>query len=130
ITTVQSGLPGGDFFDGTTADFAILWLGRDHWPGITFNVVATSLIIGRLVSVIHSMRNILSRSRAQVYRGVIVLLVESALPFTLLGIGYLVTYVCNAPESLAFAGAWGAFVALFPQAIILRVTMRSVWSKN
>jgi hypothetical protein len=28
ITTVQSGLPGGDFFNGTTSDFAILWLGK------------------------------------------------------------------------------------------------------
>jgi hypothetical protein len=53
------------------------------------------------------MRDIFSRSRAQVYRGVIVLLVESALPFT---------YVCEAPEALAFAGVWGAFVVsrLFP----------------
>ncbi|KAJ7330416.1 hypothetical protein DFH08DRAFT_1084189 [Mycena albidolilacea] len=126
ITTVQSGRPGDDFFNGTTADFATSWLGLT----ITFNIVATSLIIGRLVSVIHGMRDILSRSRAQVYRGVIVLLVESALPFTLLGIGYLVTNMCDAPEALAFAGVWGAFVALSPQAIILHVAMASMWSKN
>ncbi|KAJ7888612.1 hypothetical protein B0H14DRAFT_2693135, partial [Mycena olivaceomarginata] len=126
IATVQSGLPGGDFFKGTTTNFTTSWLALT----ITFNVVATSLIIGRLVSVIHNMRDILSRSRAQVYRGVIVLLVESALPFTLLGIVYLGTYVCDAPEALAFVGVWGAFVVLSPQAIILHVAMGSVWSKG
>ncbi|KAJ7888679.1 hypothetical protein B0H14DRAFT_2693429 [Mycena olivaceomarginata] len=99
ITTVQSALPGDDFFNGTTADFATSWLGLT----ITFNVVSTLLIIGQLVSVIHGMRDMLLCSRAQVYRGVIMLLVESW---------------------LVFAGA------LSPQTIILHVAMGSVWSKN
>jgi hypothetical protein len=88
------------------------------------------MIAFRLFSVSRGMRNVLSKERADVYTGVIAVLIESAMPFTLLGIGYLVTYVRQDPESLAFADIWGCFVSLSPQAIILRVAMGSAWSKK
>ncbi|KAF8207147.1 hypothetical protein K438DRAFT_2013681 [Mycena galopus ATCC 62051] len=124
--TIQSGVPGGDFFHGITTNFTIPWLVLT----ITFNVITTSMIAIRLTLISRSMRNVLSKERAEVYTGVIAILVESALPFTLLGIGYLITYIRNDPEALAFADIWGAFVALSPQAIILRVAMGSAWSKH
>lgn len=106
------------------------------------------MITFRLFRISRSMRGILSRERAEVYTGVIAILVESALPFTLLGIGYLITYIRMDPESLAFADIWGCFVvgpvdsfiqlfltppfhqSLSPQAIILRVALGSAWSKK
>ncbi|KAJ7116415.1 hypothetical protein C8R44DRAFT_207963 [Mycena epipterygia] len=126
VTTIQSGLPGGDLFHGTSVNFAIPWLVLT----ITFNILTTSMITIRLFTVSRSMRSALSKDRADVYIGVIAILVESALPFTLLGIGYLITYVRNDPEALAFADIWGCFVSLSPQAIILRVAMGSAWSKK
>ncbi|KAJ6570242.1 hypothetical protein DFH09DRAFT_917271 [Mycena vulgaris] len=126
VMTIQSGLPGGDIFHGTAVNFGIPWLVLT----ITFNVITTSMITIRLISVSRSMRNFLAKERAEVYTGVIAILVESALPFTLLGIGYLVTYVRTDPESLAFADVWGCFVSLSPQAIILRVAMGSAWTKQ
>ncbi|KAJ7220017.1 hypothetical protein GGX14DRAFT_336543, partial [Mycena pura] len=124
--TIQSGLPGGDFFKGVTVNFTIPWLVLT----ITFNIVTTSMITFRLFTVSRSMRSVLGKERAETYTGVIAILVESALPFTLLGIGYLITYIRNAPEELAFADIWGCFVSLSPQAIILRVAMGSAWSKK
>ncbi|KAJ7178759.1 hypothetical protein C8R43DRAFT_974372 [Mycena crocata] len=126
VMTIQSGLPGGNLFQGTTVNFGIPWLVLT----ITFNVLTTSMITYRLFAVSRSMRNVLAKERADVYTGVIAILVESAMPFTLLGIGYLVTYVRNDPEVLAFADVWGCFVSLSPQAIILRVAMGSAWSKK
>ncbi|KAJ7678485.1 hypothetical protein B0H17DRAFT_1206729 [Mycena rosella] len=126
VMTIQSGLPGGDIFHGTAVNFGIPWLVLT----ITFNVITTSMIAFRLFNVSRSMRNVLSKERADVYIGVIAILVESALPFTVLGIGYLVTYVRGDPESLAFADVWGCFVSLSPQAIILRVAMGSAWDKK
>jgi len=124
--TIQSGIPGGDFFHGITVNFTTPWLVLT----IAFNVITTSMIVFRLFSVSRSMRAVLAKERAEVYTGVIAILVESALPFTLLGIAYLVTYVRGDPEALAFADIWGAFVALSPQAIILRVSMGAAWSKK
>lgn len=126
VSTIQSGLPGGDLFHGTSVNFVIPWLVLT----ITFNAITTSMITLRLISVSRGMRNILGKERADVYTGVVAILVESALPFTLLGIGYLITYVKNEPEALAFASIWGCFVSLSPQAIILRVSMGAGWSKQ
>ncbi|KAJ7454830.1 hypothetical protein FB451DRAFT_949483, partial [Mycena latifolia] len=126
VMTIQSGLPGGDIFHGTAVNFGIPWLVLT----ITFNVITTSMITFRLISVSRSMRKFIAKERAEVYTGVIAILVESALPFTVLGIGYLVTYIRTDPESLAFADVWGCFVSLSPQAIILRVAMGSAWSKK
>lgn len=126
VMTIQSGLPGGDIFHGTAVNFGTPWIVLT----IVFNVLVTGLIGIRLISVSRSMRNVLSRERAEVYVGVVAILIESALPFTILGICYLVTYVRNDPEVLAFACVWGMFCALSPQIIILRVSMGSAWTKK
>ncbi|KAJ7080456.1 hypothetical protein C8R44DRAFT_722746 [Mycena epipterygia] len=126
VMTIQSGIPGGDLFHGTAVNFVIPWLVLT----ITFNVLITSMIAIRLFAVRRRISSVLGKERAGVYTGVIAILVESALPFTLLGIGYLVTFIRNDPEELAFADIWGCFVSLSPQAIILRVAMGSGWSKN
>ncbi|KAJ7208001.1 hypothetical protein GGX14DRAFT_634786 [Mycena pura] len=124
--TIQSGFPGGDFFIGTTVNFAIPWLVLT----ITFNIVTTLMITFRLLAMSRTMRKVLPKERARIYSGVIAILVETALPFTILGIGYIITYIRTAPEALAFANIWGCFVSLSPQAIILRVAMGSAWSKS
>ncbi|KAK7032844.1 hypothetical protein R3P38DRAFT_2919226 [Favolaschia claudopus] len=124
--TIQSGLPGGDFFHGISISFVTPWLILT----IVFNIITTSMIVLRLGLISRTMRKVLTRERAEVYTGVMAILVESALPFTLLGIVYLITYLKNEPEDLAFADIWGAFVALSPQAIILRVAMGSAWTKK
>ncbi|KAJ7231651.1 hypothetical protein C8J57DRAFT_1730094 [Mycena rebaudengoi] len=126
VMTIQSGLPGGDIFHGTAVNFGIPWLVLT----IVFNILVTGMIGFRLISLSRSMRNILSKERADVYVGVTAILVESAAPFTLLGIAYLVTYIRNDPEVLAFADVWGMFCALSPQMIILRVAMGSAWSSR
>jgi len=126
VTTIQSGVPGGDFFHGVTVNFTVPWLVLT----ITFNILTTSMITFRLLTVSRNMRNVLSKERADVYIGVIAILIESALPFSLLGIAYLITYIRQDPESLAFADIWGCFVSLSPRAIILRVAMGSAWSRK
>ncbi|KAJ7240190.1 hypothetical protein C8J57DRAFT_1371741, partial [Mycena rebaudengoi] len=126
VMTIQSGLPGGDIFHGTAVNFGIPWLVLT----IVFNILVTGMIGFRLISLSRSMRNVLSKERADVYVGVTAILVESAAPFTLLGIEYLVTYIRNDPQVLAFADVWGMFCALSPQMIILRVAMGSAWSSK
>ncbi|KAF8207225.1 hypothetical protein K438DRAFT_1815916 [Mycena galopus ATCC 62051] len=124
--TIQSGLPGNNFFHGITVNFTTPWLALT----ITFSIITTSMITFKLLAVTRSMRVDLDKERAEVYTGVIAILVESAAPFTLLGIAYLIVYVRVDPEALALADIWGSFVALSPQMIILRVSMGAAWSKK
>ncbi|KAJ7454745.1 hypothetical protein FB451DRAFT_1373402 [Mycena latifolia] len=123
--TIQSGLPGGDIFHGTTVNFGIPWVVLT----IVFNILVTAMISVRLLWM-HSRANKVLGAATKRYTGLLAILVESALPFTLLGIGYLATYTKEVPESLALAGIWGAFVTLSPQAIILRVAMGGGWTSE
>ncbi|KAF7318287.1 hypothetical protein HMN09_00337400 [Mycena chlorophos] len=124
--TIQSGLPGGDFFHGTTTNFTIPWLVLT----ITFNIITTAMISIRLFQMSKSVRNLLSKERAGVYTSVIAILIESAAPFTILGIVTLGVYIKNLPEALFFTDVWGGLVSFTPQAIILRVAMGSAWNKH
>ncbi|KAJ6448890.1 hypothetical protein C8R45DRAFT_1045530 [Mycena sanguinolenta] len=123
-TTIQSGLPGGDLFQGTTVNFGIPWIVLT----IVFNIVVTAMITIRLFSVSSKVNRVVGKETRKKYTGFVAILVESALPFTLLGVCYLATYIREISESLAFADIWGAFVALSPQAIILRVAMGGAWN--
>ncbi|KAJ6570247.1 hypothetical protein DFH09DRAFT_425544 [Mycena vulgaris] len=124
--TIQSGLPGGDIFHGTTVNFGIPWVVLT----IVFNILVTAMIAVRLLSMHSKADKVLGTAVTKRYTGLLAILVESALPFTLLGIGYLATYIKQVPESLAFAGVWGAVVSLSPQAIILRVAMGAAWTQE
>ncbi|KAJ6460368.1 hypothetical protein C8R47DRAFT_1161039 [Mycena vitilis] len=125
-TTIQSGLPGGNFFEGTTVNFGIPWLVLT----IAFNILVTVMIAVRLLLVHSKVGRIVGKKMTRRYTRLLAILVESALPFTLLGIGYLATYIRGVPESLAFADIWGCLISLSPQAIILRVAMGGAWTKD
>ncbi|KAJ7127706.1 hypothetical protein C8R44DRAFT_616168 [Mycena epipterygia] len=124
-TTIQSGLPGADFFHGTTLNFGIPWLVFT----IVFNVLVMVMIAIRLISLRARGNKVLGKATAEIYTSLLAILVESAVPFTLLGIGYLITYTKEVPESLAFAAVWGGVVSLSPQAIILRVALGKAWNR-
>nr|GAT60887.1 predicted protein [Mycena chlorophos] len=125
-TTIQSGLPNGDLFKGVTVNFGISWLSLT----ITFNILVTAMIVGRLLWLQNKMSSVLSIEVSKRYTGLLAVLVESALPFTLLGIAYLALYVRDLPESLALGDIWGTFVVISPQLIILRVAMGAGWTQN
>ncbi|KAF7316950.1 hypothetical protein HMN09_00429300 [Mycena chlorophos] len=125
-TTIQSGLPNGDLFKGVTVNFGISWLSLT----ITFNILVTAMIVGRLLWLQNKMSSVLSIEVSKRYTGLLAVLVESALPFTLLGVAYLALYVRDLPESLALGDIWGTFVVISPQLIILRVAMGAGWTQN
>lgn len=144
VFAIQSGVPGGDFFSGTAVNFGIPWVVLT----ITFNILVTGMISVRLISLQKKVYSAFGLDRTIPSVGLVAILVESALPFTLLGIAFLVTYAMNNPTSLAFIGIWGCFCVSFrfskvaeqfligsvqslsPQAIILRVAMGSAWTKE
>ncbi|KAF7312205.1 hypothetical protein MIND_00233400 [Mycena indigotica] len=125
-TTIQSGLPNGNFFQGVTVNFGIPWLVLT----IVFNILVTAMIVARLLWVQNKMSSVLGTDVSKRYTGLLAVLVESALPFTVLGIVYLALYIRNLPEALSLADIWGAVVALSPQAIILRLAVGAGWTKD
>ncbi|KAJ3791236.1 hypothetical protein GGU11DRAFT_674725 [Lentinula aff. detonsa] len=96
------------------------------------NAMITILITARLYLARREIRKIMPENIALKvpYTGVIAILVESALPFTLLGIAYAVILITKSPWGVVFSLIWSYYLGLAPQLIILRVAMGRAWSKD
>ncbi|KZT23592.1 hypothetical protein NEOLEDRAFT_1069387 [Neolentinus lepideus HHB14362 ss-1] len=127
LSVVESALPGSSFFQSQATSFGIPWIALT----CAYNVMMTALIVTRILRVQHQVKSsALSSERARMYTGIVAILVESALPFTILGIAFAVILGKNLPTEVALAAIWGSFVGLAPQLIILRVSMGRAWSKE
>lgn len=118
VTTIQSGLPGGSFFSGITINFGTPWIALT----LTFNVLVTAMISTRLLLMQKKVRAVLGPEHTKLYTGVIAILIESALPFSLLSIAYIIPYARNDPESLALVGIWGCFCVCVSSFCILSLS--------
>ncbi|KAF7367292.1 hypothetical protein MSAN_00791300 [Mycena sanguinolenta] len=122
----ESAIPRANFFGGHSVSFGVPYF----WMTISLNIITTSLICGRLLAVRRRVRTILGEQYCQTYTGVVAVLLESALPFTVLGIAYVISYARKSPYSFAFVQIWADFCAISPQLIILRVAVGKAWSKD
>ncbi|KAI0690654.1 hypothetical protein C8T65DRAFT_587746 [Cerioporus squamosus] len=122
-----SGKPNGDYFAGIATVFVTAYTAST----IAFNVVVTSLICGRIVYIGRRMRTYASfpASDAAVYTGAAAIVVESALPFTVFSVAYLVTYAVGSDIANVFS-FYAMFTCISPLMIILRVLSRRAWTRE
>lgn len=113
MSVVQSALPGSSFFEGNDIVYAVPWISLT----CSLNAIITILIVARILSARRRIRSAMPEDMATVYTGVIAILVESALPFTLLGIVFAVLLGKNLPEQLALSLTWGYYVVSTVNAI-------------
>ncbi|KAK7026523.1 hypothetical protein VNI00_015603 [Paramarasmius palmivorus] len=71
-----------------------------------------------------------SKELSQVYTGVIAILVESALPFSVLGIILAALLGAGNVVYTLFTNLWGSYVGLAPLLIIHRVALGKAWTKE
>ncbi|EIM91774.1 uncharacterized protein STEHIDRAFT_46076 [Stereum hirsutum FP-91666 SS1] len=126
ITIVESALPGAFLLNGAAANFGVPWVSLS----VSLNVILTAMICGRLLMMRRMTLSMMTPEMGNMYTGVMSILVESALPFSVVGLGFVVTYAKSSPTSNAFAYVWGMFCSLSPQMIIWRVAMGRGWSKE
>ncbi|KAL1941534.1 hypothetical protein VTO73DRAFT_6973 [Trametes versicolor] len=100
---IESGRPDGNYYAGTATKFVTAW----NALIISFNVITTSLICGRIL-----------------YIGR-----QSALPFTLGSMAYVVAYSIGSDLAIAFL-CHAMFTTISPQLIALRVLERRAWGKE
>lgn len=95
---VGSFTPGGNFFGGRAVVFGTTYYGLS----IGLNIILTLLICARLLHLSRRARATLGDEDARLYTGLIVLMVESAAPYALVGIMFLVPYARGSPTATAF----------------------------
>ncbi|KAF9530856.1 hypothetical protein CPB83DRAFT_919728, partial [Crepidotus variabilis] len=103
---------------------------------ISVNIIVTLLIAGRLINMRRRQAAIMTTFDSKMYIGVISILVESALPLSIIGILHLAASQMSTNVLLlkwrvvhfVFLILWQACVALAPQLIIFRVTIGRSWA--
>ncbi|OBZ73320.1 hypothetical protein A0H81_06835 [Grifola frondosa] len=121
-----SGSPNGDFFAGEAAK-----LGTAYYTStITLNITATCIICGRIIYLGRGIESTARGRHAARYTGTMSIVVESALPYSLSGIAFLVSYGMGSQISILFGAFYGMFTCISPQMIILRVIKGHAWTKD
>ena len=81
---------------------------------ITLNVALTGLICTRLLSHSRYVRDsALGPGGSDVYDRIISVLIEAAVPYTLLGIAFLIPYAMSSQLAIAFGEVWGSVVVCY-----------------
>ncbi|KAI9066057.1 hypothetical protein FKP32DRAFT_437585 [Trametes sanguinea] len=119
---VASGMPHSNYFAGLAQK-----LGTAYTSSIiSLEIILTALICGRILYV--ARRSERGSARALAYTGSAAITIESALPCTLLGIAYLVTFARGDDVSIFFLSIYVMSTCLAPQMIILRVVSGRAWT--
>ncbi|KAK0432647.1 hypothetical protein EV421DRAFT_2089272 [Armillaria borealis] len=131
LLTVQSAIPGSNFFRGKTVDFGVPWVSLS----VALNSIVTILIVIRILKVRRQLKAALGPTEVlsdtvKMYTGILALLVESVLPYSLFGVIFAITYGRNMDVAPGFLFIWGTFGAMSPQIIIFRVALGQGWTQQ
>ncbi|KAI1784829.1 hypothetical protein LXA43DRAFT_190835 [Ganoderma leucocontextum] len=126
LTCYVSGTPNSDFFTGSAALIALSYSS----VVIVLNFTCSTLICIRILYVSKRMQKTLRHEASHTYTGIVALIIESMLPYTLFGIAYVVTLGANHPTSIFWLSVYVMMTCVSPQMIILRVLMGRAWSKD
>ncbi|CAA7265024.1 unnamed protein product [Cyclocybe aegerita] len=126
IELVLAGRPGGNFFGGRTINFGTPY----YTITISLNIIVTLLICLRLAKLGKAVSKALGPDSARMYTGVASMLIESAAPYSLVGIMFLIPYAMGSPTAISFGQVWAKLTCLAPQLIVLRVVTGRAWGKD
>jgi hypothetical protein len=80
---------------------------------VSLNIIVTSMICFRLLRMRALLRQVVESEASRMYTNIAAMLVESAAPFTIIGIGFLITSIHDVPLSYAFGYVWNMFYVRF-----------------
>ena len=87
------------------AYFAVPWVALS----LGLNIIVTSMICLRLLRMRALIREVLSPEMSRMYTSVVAILIESAAPLSILGIGLVIAAAQKSPLMFAFAWVWSLF---------------------
>jgi len=126
IELVLAGKPGGDFFHGKTINFGTPY----YTITIAFNIFVTLSIVFRLMKLGKAVSRALGRDSARMYTSVASMLIESAAPYSMVGIMFLIPYALGNGTAISFGQVWAKLACLAPQLIVLRVVTGKAWGRE
>lgn len=126
IELVLAGKPGGDFFHGRTINFGTPY----YTITIAFNIFVTTFIVFRLMKLGKAVSRALGTESAKMYTSIASMLIESAAPYSMVGIMFLIPYALGNGTAISFGQVWAKLACLSPQLIVLRVVTGKAWGRE
>ncbi|KIJ65818.1 hypothetical protein HYDPIDRAFT_151450 [Hydnomerulius pinastri MD-312] len=120
------GAPNGNFFVGLAAQIGVAYTATS----VGLNIVLTMLICGRIIHHGRQTRTFMGAAAAEMYFGIVSIIIESAIPYSLTGIAFVVAYALNSDMTIFFLSLYVMFTALSPQMLMLRVASGRAWSRE
>jgi hypothetical protein len=105
ITLVECALPNISLLKGKPIQLAVPWASLS----VSLNLILTAMICFRILRMRALTREILSPEMSRMYTSIAAMLIESAAPFSILGIGLVVTAARKGPLIFAFGYVWTTF---------------------
>ncbi len=103
MTTVETALPNSSFL--RAANLVVPWVSLS----VGLNIIVTSMICFRLLQMRAVVREALTSEMSRVYTSIAAILIESAAPFSIIGIGVVITTAQKGPPALVLSYIWGIF---------------------
>ncbi|TFK31609.1 hypothetical protein BDQ12DRAFT_660296 [Crucibulum laeve] len=102
VTVIQSTLPRASIFQGSSVNFRISWISLT----VSFNIIMTTMICGQFFFAHRQMRGVVPQAISKRYTDTTGIVLESALPFSVLGLVFVVLYARQSPVAYTFSGIW------------------------
>ena len=102
---MEAALPGAFQLAGKPALVAVPWFSLS----VGLNVIVTTMICVRILRIRALIRDVLSPEMSSMYTSMATMLIESAVPFSILGIGLVITVALDVGPKFAFAYVWSIF---------------------
>ncbi|KAI0741915.1 hypothetical protein C8Q80DRAFT_1110638 [Daedaleopsis nitida] len=128
LTLFQSSRPDASIWSSTTVQISLPYFS----VAMSLNVLLTILLVGRLIYMSRQAKLTLGREHATMYNSIVAMLIESAVPFAVMGLAYIVAYARgNSEVQNVLLPIFAQVMCISPEVILLRVALnRSVTSRT
>ncbi|KAI0667416.1 hypothetical protein C8Q78DRAFT_378708 [Trametes maxima] len=127
MVVIQSSRPNGTLWSSSTVQFTLPYFVFS----ISLNLMLTLLLVGRLLYMSHRTKKALGAEHGAAYISIAAMLVESATPFAVTSVIFIITYAQNSNVQNLILPVLGQIMCINPEVIILRVaTGRAVSSRG
>lgn len=102
LQLVTAAMPGASLFGGKVINFGVPY----YSITIGLNVMVTAAIVYRLRRLSSRVSKALGEENTEIYTSFSSVLIESAAPYSIFGITFLIPYVTGSQTALAFGQVW------------------------
>ncbi|KAI1796912.1 hypothetical protein LXA43DRAFT_1089441 [Ganoderma leucocontextum] len=127
LSIFQASCPTASLWTNTTVQFTVPYFSIS----IGLNILLTLLLVGRLLYMGYHARQTIGKDHSQMYISIATMLVESAAPYAITGLMFIITYARNSNVQNLILPVLGQIMCISPEVIILRVAVgRAVSTKK